>query len=147
MIRNFVDVKWQLDTFECTANMITSKREPIFAHVILHGFRWKFLTPSSSCTRNSVMKIAERWSLKILQSPNTTTHPTLLHRHGQHSHSYQCRPVRKMCYIPYKMHHLLLCLTTSALAMLWSSLNRIVARISSLEGAWLELVLRPDKLV
>ena len=37
----------------------------------MHGFRWKFMAPSSSRARNSVMKIAERSSLKILPSPNT----------------------------------------------------------------------------
>ena len=52
-------------------NMVTSKGEPIFAHVNMHGFRWKFMAPSSSRTWNSVMKIAERLSLKILLSPNT----------------------------------------------------------------------------
>ena len=54
--------------------MITSKGEPDFAHVNMHGFRWKFMAPSSSRARNSVMKIAERSSLKILPSPNTNTH-------------------------------------------------------------------------
>ena len=54
--------------------MITSKGEPIFAHVNMHGFRWKFMAPSSSRAQNSVMKIAERSSLKILPSPNTTLH-------------------------------------------------------------------------
>ena len=58
--------------FEYSANMITSKGEPIFAHVNMHGFRWKFMAPSSSRAQNSVMKIAERSSLKILPSPNTT---------------------------------------------------------------------------
>ena len=53
--------------------MITSKGEPIFAHVNMHGFRCKFMAPSSSRPRNSVMKIAERSSLKILPSPNTIT--------------------------------------------------------------------------
>ena len=57
--------------FEYSANMITSKGEPIFAHVNMHGFRWKLMAPSSSRARNSVMKIAERLSLKILPSPNT----------------------------------------------------------------------------
>ena len=52
--------------------MITSKGEPVFAHVNMHGFRWKFMTPSWSRTRNSVMKIAERSSLKILPSLNTS---------------------------------------------------------------------------
>ena len=51
--------------------MVASKGEPIFAHVNMHGFRWKFMAPSSSRARNSVMKIAERSSLKILPSPNT----------------------------------------------------------------------------
>ena len=49
----------------------TSRVEPIFAHVNMHGFGWKFLAPSSSCARNSAMKIAERSSLKILPNPNT----------------------------------------------------------------------------
>ena len=52
--------------------MITSKGEPIFAHVNMHGFRWKFMAPSLSRAQNSVMKIAERSSLKILPSPNTS---------------------------------------------------------------------------
>ena len=52
--------------------MITSKGEPIFAHLNMHGFRWKFMAPSSSRTRNLVMKIAERSGLKILPNPNTT---------------------------------------------------------------------------
>ena len=52
--------------------MITSKGEPIFAHVNMHGFRWKFMAPSSSRAQKSVMKIAERSSLKILPSPNTS---------------------------------------------------------------------------
>ena len=55
--------------------MITSKGEPIFAHVNMHGFRWKFMAPSSSRAGNSVMNIAERSSLKILPSPNTTNLP------------------------------------------------------------------------
>ena len=49
----------------------TSRVEPIFAHVNMHGFGWKFLAPSSSCARNSAMKIAERSSLRILPNPNT----------------------------------------------------------------------------
>ena len=52
--------------------MVTSKGEPIFAHVNMHGFRWKFMAPSSSRARNSAMKSAERSSLKILPSPNTS---------------------------------------------------------------------------
>ena len=52
----------------CTA---TSREEPIFAHINMHGFGWKFLAPSSSCARNSAMEIAERSSLKILPNPNT----------------------------------------------------------------------------
>ena len=52
--------------------MVASKGEPIFARVNMHGFRWKFMAPSSSHARNSVMKIAERSSLKILPSPNTS---------------------------------------------------------------------------
>ena len=40
-------------------------------NVNMHGFGWKFLAPSSSCARNSAMKIAERSSLKILSNPNT----------------------------------------------------------------------------
>ena len=64
VIRNLVDIKWYLATFEYSANMITSKGEPIFAHVNMHGFRWKFMAPSSSRAQNSVMKIAERSSLK-----------------------------------------------------------------------------------
>ena len=43
--------------------MITSKGEPIFARVNMHGFRWKFMAPSSSRAWNSVMKIvnARAW--------------------------------------------------------------------------------------
>ena len=33
--------------------MITSKEEPIFAHVNMHDFRWKFKAPSSSRAQNS----------------------------------------------------------------------------------------------
>ena len=63
---------------------ITSKGEPIFAHVNMHGFRWKFMAPSSSRAQNSVMKIAERSSLKILPSPNTT------HYHSRQSSRCGC---------------------------------------------------------
>ena len=55
-------------------NMITSKGEPIFTHVNMHDFSWKFMAPSLSRAWNSVMKIAERSSLKILPSPNTNPH-------------------------------------------------------------------------
>ena len=75
VIRNSVDVKWQLDTFEYSANMVASKGEPIFAHGNMHGLRWKFMAPSSSRARNSAMKSAERSSLKILPSPTTSTNP------------------------------------------------------------------------
>ena len=71
-------------SFEYSANMITSKGEPIFAHVNMHGFRWKFMAPSSSRAQNSVMKIAERSSLKILPSPNTT------HYHSRQSSRCGC---------------------------------------------------------
>ena len=67
-----------------SANMITSKGEPIFAHVNMHGFRWKFMAPSSSRAQNSFMKIAERSSLKILPSPNTT------HYHSRQSSRCGC---------------------------------------------------------
>ena len=44
--------------------------------VNMQGFRWKFMAPSSSRAWNLVMKIAERSSLKILPSPNTSFHST-----------------------------------------------------------------------
>ena len=84
VIRNLVDIKWYLAKFEYSAKMITSKGEPIFAHVNMHGFRWKFMAQSSSRAQNSVMKIAERSSLKILPSPNTT------HYHSRQSSRRGC---------------------------------------------------------
>ena len=50
----------------------------------MHGFRWKFMAPSSSRARNSVMKIAERSSLKILPSPNTSSNTLRPRQHGRH---------------------------------------------------------------
>ena len=63
--------------------MVTSKGEPIFTHVNIHGLRWQFMAPSSSRARNSAMKRAERWSLKILPSPNTSLSTLRLKLNGQ----------------------------------------------------------------
>ena len=73
-----------------SANMITSKGEPIFAHVNMHGFRWKFMAPSSSRAWNSVMKIAECSSLKILLSPNTSREIILISLVNSYRFHYTC---------------------------------------------------------